>query len=249
MSKRREFLELVFTLEYGMKKTRDTVRRNLLQAAKRVIVQQGVIGFRFCDVAKESQVSMGSLYSHFSCKESLLVSLYIERVMRLIEVRRQIAQCQLSPYEKLIAVNLLSVMASLHHQKADGLNFLLANPSVWEQAEPSLKLQMEGGYGAMTEQTRDLWDQAVASGSLLSEPSAIAMSRHQLLCYQRGCVMQLQNPMVNKSREKPDLSLCLDTMVAILSTLAWAEGADRLDRTQLLSVCRTLVDQHEVALI
>ncbi|GAA4892412.1 TetR/AcrR family transcriptional regulator [Ferrimonas pelagia] len=232
-----------------MKRKRDKTRHNLLAITKNIIQQQGIIGFRLCDISKAANISAGSLYSHFSSKESLLISLYLERLEATIALRKEISQSNLSYYEKILAVNLVLIMFSLHHDRGDGLNFMLANRSLWENAEPALKMQMEGGYALLHAQHVQLWDDARIKGGLLSDNKICNDVRHQLFCYQRGCVVSLQNPMIRGGQEQKTSAHYLEIMINIMRQLCWEPKTDSIDKKHLETHCRTLVDQSDLAII
>jgi len=55
--------------------TRSTYREAILDAAESVFVRQGFPATKMVDVAKESGVSVGTLYNYFDSKEALFVAL------------------------------------------------------------------------------------------------------------------------------------------------------------------------------
>ena len=59
-------------------------RERILDAAVRVFAQNGFYATRVSDVAKAAGVADGTIYLYFASKEALLVSLFEDRVERLI---------------------------------------------------------------------------------------------------------------------------------------------------------------------
>jgi AcrR family transcriptional regulator len=59
---------------------REAVRRRLIEAATRLIAENGVEGLRLREISDTADISTGAFYSHFSTKEQLVEAVLAERV-------------------------------------------------------------------------------------------------------------------------------------------------------------------------
>lgn len=84
----------------GRRSTGDK-RERILRAATRVFARKGFYATRVSEVAKAAGVADGTIYLYFKSKDELLISLFEDRVERLLEtMRRDIARLE-SPEAKL----------------------------------------------------------------------------------------------------------------------------------------------------
>ncbi|MFK7985382.1 MAG: TetR/AcrR family transcriptional regulator [Sandaracinaceae bacterium] len=64
-------------------------RERILRAAIRVFAQNGFYATRVSEIAKAAGVADGTIYLYFENKDAVLVSIFEDRITRLIEVLRQ----------------------------------------------------------------------------------------------------------------------------------------------------------------
>ncbi|GAA4881811.1 TetR/AcrR family transcriptional regulator [Ferrimonas pelagia] len=229
-----------------MKKIRESVRRKIVFAARQVIAEQGLLAFRYSDIAKQAQISMGTLYSHYANKEALVISMFIMRLDILVDLQSRVAQAAMTPYEKLITHYFCPIFFSRHHQQHNELNFLFSNPSIWMRAEDTLQLRLRAGFDAMKAVSATSWSQALEAEHLLTDEAEIMRQSYTLLSYQRGTVLMFQNPM---AANHPKIEECLQTIDGLLRQLNWQEGTTGYDVKKIVTFCRTALDQYDSSLI
>ncbi|NOY93337.1 MAG: TetR/AcrR family transcriptional regulator [Deltaproteobacteria bacterium] len=66
-------------------------RERILEAAIRVFAQGGFYATRVSDIAKEAGVADGTIYLYFENKDDVLISIFQDRIGKLIEVLREVA--------------------------------------------------------------------------------------------------------------------------------------------------------------
>lgn len=76
------------------KSSRDTSdkRDRILKAAIRVFARKGFYATRVSEIAKAAGVADGTIYLYFKNKDDVLISLFEERITRLVSVLREIAE-------------------------------------------------------------------------------------------------------------------------------------------------------------
>jgi len=69
-------------------------RERILAAAVKVFAKHGFYATRVSDIAREAGVADGTIYLYFKNKDDVLISIFDDRIRRLIEVlQREIASC------------------------------------------------------------------------------------------------------------------------------------------------------------
>jgi TetR/AcrR family fatty acid metabolism transcriptional regulator len=66
-------------------------RERIMEAAIRVFAQGGFYATRVSDIAKEAGVADGTIYLYFENKDDVLISIFQDRIGKLIEVLREVA--------------------------------------------------------------------------------------------------------------------------------------------------------------
>jgi len=66
-------------------------RERIMEAAIRVFAQGGFYATRVSDIAKEAGVADGTIYLYFENKDDVLISIFQDRIGKLIEVLRDVA--------------------------------------------------------------------------------------------------------------------------------------------------------------
>ncbi|NLY94413.1 MAG: TetR/AcrR family transcriptional regulator [Myxococcales bacterium] len=70
-------------------------RERILAAAVKVFAKHGFYATRVSDIAKEAGVADGTIYLYFKNKDDVLISIFDDRIRRLIEVlHREIERCE-----------------------------------------------------------------------------------------------------------------------------------------------------------
>ncbi len=113
---------------------REQREQEIIEQSISLFAEQGFLGVRMSDVARETQYSMGTIYSHFESKEDLLVAC----AQRLVEEHRMIfhlVQARPIPaMEQIIALVQALWMVSIHFPELLEIENLALMPSVWRRA-------------------------------------------------------------------------------------------------------------------
>ena len=79
-------------------------RNRILDAAVRVFAKNGFYKTRVADIARAAGVADGTIYLYFASKEDLLVSLFEDRVQRVVVFMEGLSHGHSSPRDRLRAV-------------------------------------------------------------------------------------------------------------------------------------------------
>ncbi len=79
-------------------------RRNVLEAAGRIVADRGLEGIRIREIAAEAELSPGAVLYHFPDHSELLYAVHVDTVRRYVEGRVGAASGPVDPIERLLAV-------------------------------------------------------------------------------------------------------------------------------------------------
>ncbi len=144
--------------------------REICQAATVLMQEQGFLAVRMSDVAKASGYSMGTIYSHFSSKEDLLVACAIEVEEQILNTLGQALDAPLPPLERLLLMGLVAWTCVDGNPTADELVHLSMSPSVWRRASPARHAQQVELSNRFGQRVYRELEQACADGSLDRQP-------------------------------------------------------------------------------
>jgi AcrR family transcriptional regulator len=133
-------------------------RKEILQAALRLFVEQGFHGTATSKIAQEAGVANGTLFHHFKTKDDLIIRLYLDIKKQLLDFTENQAQTQKNTKEKVKTHYIYTLYWALDHplefhfmQQVSLSPFANQIPldEIQEQKKAAIELieeAMEGGY-------------------------------------------------------------------------------------------------------
>ncbi len=100
-----------------MKEKDDEKRERILEAAKKLIFHYGYQKTTIADIAREADISVGSIYNFFKSKEDICYSCAKECKSSIMEEQDEVARSGKSPSEKLRAIMLTRSLSYHEHFK------------------------------------------------------------------------------------------------------------------------------------
>ncbi|MCK0068955.1 TetR/AcrR family transcriptional regulator [Kordiimonas laminariae] len=110
----------------------------ILDHAISLIEEAGFFSMKMSDLAKRAKLSVGTLYSHYPCKEDLLIALAIKFSEQHLEWFKNSQKFGNTPAEKLIAACLNDMVETADQVAMSELAHLSMAPSIWKRASPLL---------------------------------------------------------------------------------------------------------------
>ncbi len=122
------------------------MRRNqILDAARKLLISQGIEKISINKISKEAQLGVGTIYFYYKNKADIFVALQEEGLVFLFSTIQQIQKKQLSPGEKLVEVATAYYSFS---QNQPGyfniINYFLSSPRIFFQEEQKKLIDMSG---------------------------------------------------------------------------------------------------------
>jgi len=207
----------------------------LLSVARELILEHGIMSFKFTDIAKRAEVSRATLYKHFSGKEDVLVCLFVTDTnhsrQMLIDIQNY---DHLNDREKLITALLAPVSISSCTTNRLGITFLSANPGIYLFAGESRQEELETIIEQVTNIHAQFWMTPLSKGTLIATEEKLLKVRSAVYPYQRGCVLIPQNIMAQRNNIKRSLYDVYENLMLYTDMLEWHEEHRRVEYDKVL---------------
>ncbi|USD37715.1 TetR/AcrR family transcriptional regulator [Ferrimonas sp. SCSIO 43195] len=196
----------------------------LLEVARELILEEGMVSFSFVEIAKRAGISRATLYKHFSGKEDVLVGLFIKDANSTRDMMVDIQNDPvLNDREKLITALLTPVSIAMGQRNLLGITFLSANPGIYSYATESRRQDLEQLMALLRQVSMQFWFAPIASGTLKASKEQVLPVMASVYPYQRGCVMITQNVMSFDNQIGRSLKEVFDNLVSSTEEIGWIE--------------------------
>lgn len=116
----------------------------IVQAARKLISSEGFVHFKMSELAREADMSVGTLYSHFPSKEDLLLGLHLHNLSLKESLFKDIfSRESWSPLHRLIAMTLADWDLDRKMKELSEIDALAMFPSIWKKASPGITGRLE----------------------------------------------------------------------------------------------------------
>jgi AcrR family transcriptional regulator len=129
---------------------REKRHSKILEQLRDLIREKGFFDLKISELAKRCELSIGTIYSHFSCKEDLLMTLALESISLRLEQARLAVKREQDPAERFISANLAGWRYAHANPSLVETEFLAMSPSIWKRTSPLLYKE----YGERRSDTR-----------------------------------------------------------------------------------------------
>ncbi|WP_028769301.1 TetR/AcrR family transcriptional regulator [Shewanella fidelis] len=207
----------------------------LLDIARELILEDGMVSFKFTDIAKRAEISRATLYKYFSGKEDVLVSLFVHDAGNTRQMLVDILNYeQLNDREKLLTAMLAPVSISSSTKNTLGIAFLSANPGIYSFAGEKQQQQLEQILEQLRVIHTQFWMMPVKNGSLIAEKEQITQVMAAVYPYQRGCVLIPQSIMNIGGQIRRPLYDVYENLIKYTDNLQWQSGHIDTDYEKIL---------------
>ena len=125
-----------------MREKRQQREEEILQQACYLVEEQGFFEMKISELAKRCQLSIGTLYSHYACKEDVLIALAIKGQTGRTQAFRLGAESSVQGLKKYVAACLLGLRYGIHYPSLNEALELANTPSIIRRASPELCSQL-----------------------------------------------------------------------------------------------------------
>ncbi|ABV89176.1 TetR/AcrR family transcriptional regulator [Shewanella pealeana] len=207
----------------------------LLDIARELILEYGMVSFKFTDIAKRAEVSRATLYKYFSGKEDVLVSLFVHDAentkQMLVDIQ---ADLTLNNREKILLSLLAPVASSMETLNRSGTLLLSANPGIFMYASDKQQARLEQIVSEIRQITLEFWLVPFNQGHMGVAQELLEEAMALTFPYQRGCIVIPQSVMnVGKHIHYP-LRRVFENLLKSTESLNWCEKHADVDYEKVL---------------
>ena len=134
-----------------MREKRRLREEEILDQACYLVEEQGFFEMKISELAKRCQLSIGTLYSHYACKEDVLIALAIKGQAGRAQAFRSGAESSVQGLKKYVAACLMGLRYGLLYPSLNEALELANTPSIIRRASPELCSQLR-------QDSEELWE-------------------------------------------------------------------------------------------
>lgn len=207
----------------------------LLEVARELILESGMVSFTFTDIAKRAEVSRATLYKYFSGKEDVLVSLFVRDANNTRQMLLDIqADTILNNREKILLSLLAPVAGSMEAMNRSGTLLLSANPGIFMFASEAHQTRLEQIVAQIREIVLEFWVIPFKQGHMRVTQAQLEEVMASTFPYQRGCVIIPQNVMTAGKYIHYPLRKVFENLLKLTEALNWCEEHANVDYEKTL---------------
>ena len=117
--------------------------RNILLAARQIVIGEGLVGLRMPELAHSADVSMGTLYRHFQSRDDVIAALSVQALMMRHTKLAMVLELFSMPQERLIAAPLLDFLINVAHPEAFHTEVACSSPCIWNDVSATRQRDFE----------------------------------------------------------------------------------------------------------
>ncbi|MGI2261364.1 hypothetical protein [Shewanella sp. GXUN23E] len=182
--------------------SREERNRIIIENAKSLIRNQGIVSFKFSDLGRISNCSNSTVYDLFNCKEDVIVTIFNNNLSRMYDFNCALMKYQkASPKQKLYTIQLQELFSISSTHNADSIcNFFGVSQFVSDHADPYLTSETFRLLKRLRSQRESILREAIISGDLQMTEEDIESSDFELLSMlsYRGMVALCMNKFSNE---------------------------------------------------
>lgn len=175
-----------------------TIRCNqILDAAEHLIESQGIVSFKFSQLAKEVGCSTGTLYKFFERKEDVLVCLFLRNATSNHLSIFLAKYPDLTAQEKVLLPILFTFETIKRSKTFFTLRSVSTNAMVWQLASPEKIERFKKRINVFWQWFTDGLNEAVANGEIKATPLQVKELVQGITFYLTGVLTQFESQLVN----------------------------------------------------
>ncbi len=143
----------------------------IIQSALSLLIEKGFLDLKMSEVAKAARFSMGTVYSHFSSKEDLLLGCAITMARTMATIFQQTLASSAPAMEQLLTLKIAIWLCDAREPQRYFLRQLAMNPDIWQRASTVRAQELNTIYQSLSEVVVGLIRQLMAQNPAITDAS------------------------------------------------------------------------------
>jgi AcrR family transcriptional regulator len=197
--------------------------QTLLDAARRMLLEQGYAGLSMERLAEATEYSKGTVYQHFTAKEDLVAALAVQSIEQRLELFVRARQFVGRPREKMLALGVADQLFARLRPDYFRSELVVRTANLADRARPERCKALLAYEKRIAGWLRDLVQAAVDEGDLsLSPPTTTGSVAYALFSMVIGAHAALLNPDLIRYLElQPSVQILQRNMDFLLDGIGW----------------------------
>lgn len=222
-----------------------TLRCNqILDAAEHLIETQGIVSFKFSQLAKEVGCSTGTLYKFFEGKEDILVCLFMRNATSNNLPIFLGQNPELTAQEKVLLPVLFTFETIKRSKSFFTLRSVSVNTMVWQLASADKIERFKKRINTFWAFIRSSLEEAVARGELQATPLQQAELAQGIAFYLTGSLTQFESQLINPEFLGERRETCYRHLARLMAQYNWQLPLTREKFDGLENQTKTFFDKH-----
>lgn len=141
----------------------------IIQSTLLILKEKGFMDLKMSEVAKQAQFSMGTVYSHFSSKEDLLLGCAIHISKTIASVFAQVIKSPAPPMERLLTLNMAIWLCDARQPHHYFLRQLAMTPDIWQRASQERARSLDDIYQVISQIVESLIIELMAENPSITQ--------------------------------------------------------------------------------
>ncbi|MCL1058454.1 TetR/AcrR family transcriptional regulator [Shewanella gelidimarina] len=216
----------------------------ILDAAEQLIESQGMVSFKFSQLAKEVSCSTGTLYKFFERKEDILVCLFLRSATSNhlpIFIREH---PDLTAQEKVLLPVLFTFETIKRSKSFFTLRSVSVNTMVWQLASDEKVERFKKRVNAFWEWFTLSLNEAVDNGELEATPLQVKELVQGIVFYLTGCLTQFESELIAPAYLSNRRETCYRHLSKLMAQYRWKKPLNQALFDSLEAQSTQFFDKH-----
>nr|MDT0250802.1 TetR/AcrR family transcriptional regulator [Endozoicomonas sp.] len=141
----------------------------IIQSTLHILKEKGFMDLKMSEVARQAQFSMGTVYSHFSSKEDLLLGCAIHISKTIASIFDQVIKSPTPPMERLLTLNIAIWLCDARQPHHYFLRKLAMTPDIWQRASAERVRALDDIYQIISQLVETLVIEAMTENPSITQ--------------------------------------------------------------------------------
>ncbi|USE35372.1 TetR/AcrR family transcriptional regulator [Endozoicomonas sp. SCSIO W0465] len=141
----------------------------IIQSTLTILKEKGFMDLKMSEVAKQAQLSMGTVYSHFSSKEDLLLGCAIHISRMIASIFHTVLSSPAPAMERLLTLNMAIWLCDARQPHHYYLRQLAMTPDIWQRASTGRARALDDIYHEKSQKVAALIIELMADNPAITD--------------------------------------------------------------------------------
>lgn len=209
----------------------------LLDSAEKIIEEQGLMSFRFSDIAKVANCSSGAVYKFFESKEDVLVCLFLRSATSNNIPDILMENSELTSVERMLIPVIITYETIRRSKSFFALRSVSVNSKVWQLASSEKVDKFKSRCNMFFNFIHDLAIESQQSGELKESDARVLLMAKLIYFQLYGLCTAYESQLIDRIDKQRRNEVEVEGILHVLNGFSWQEAVT----AQQFERCTSLV--------